>query len=78
MWRERGLTMVFVTHDSTVARRAQRIGVMKNGRLTIKQPARSQLARSQPARSQPARSQTAELPVSDPSDLDPGSVPAAD
>jgi len=59
MWRERGLTMVFVTHDSTVARRAQRIGVMKNGRLTIKQPARSQPARSQPARSQPARSQSA-------------------
>ena len=37
MWRERGLTMVFVTHDSTVARRAQRIGVMKNGRLGFKQ-----------------------------------------
>jgi putative ABC transport system ATP-binding protein len=75
MWRERGLTMVFVTHDSTVARRAQRIGVMKNGRLTIKQPARSQAARSQPT-----RSQTAELPVTDPSpsDLDPGTVPAAD
>ncbi len=36
MWRERGLTMVLVTHDSTVARRAQRIGVMKNGRLTFK------------------------------------------
>jgi putative ABC transport system ATP-binding protein len=84
MWRERGLTMVFVTHDSSVARRAQRIGVMKNGRLTIKQPARSQPARSQPARSQPARSQTAELPVSEPSpsdldpDLDPGPVPTAD
>ena len=37
MWRERGLTMVLVTHDSTVARRAQRNGVMKNGRLTFKQ-----------------------------------------
>jgi putative ABC transport system ATP-binding protein len=36
MWRERGLTLVLVTHDSTVARRAQRIGVMKNGRLTFK------------------------------------------
>jgi len=33
MWRERGLTMVLVTHDSSIARRAQRIGVMKNGRL---------------------------------------------
>jgi len=37
MWRERGLTMVLVTHDSSIARRAQRIGVMKNGRLTVKQ-----------------------------------------
>ena len=36
LWRERGLTMVVVTHDSWVARRAQRIGVMKNGRLTFK------------------------------------------
>src|SRR5271166_6378467 len=44
MWRERGLTMVLVTHDTTVARRAQRIGVMKNGRLTFKQPARRQAA----------------------------------
>src|SRR5262244_2069539 len=35
MWRERGLTMVVVTHDSTIARRAKRIGVMKNGCLTI-------------------------------------------
>jgi putative ABC transport system ATP-binding protein len=38
-WRDRGLTMVVVTHDSAVARRAQRIGVMKNGRLTFKQSA---------------------------------------
>jgi len=37
---ERGLTMVLVTHDSTVARRTQRIGVMKNGRLSFRQPAR--------------------------------------
>ena len=37
LWRERGLTMVLVTHDSSVARRAQRIGVMKNGRLGFKQ-----------------------------------------
>ncbi|HWG03190.1 MAG TPA: ABC transporter ATP-binding protein [Trebonia sp.] len=36
LWQEQGLTMVIVTHDSTVARRAQRIGTMKNGKLTIK------------------------------------------
>ena len=36
--------MVVVTHDSTIARRAQRIGVMKNGRLDFKQPARAQAA----------------------------------
>jgi putative ABC transport system ATP-binding protein len=37
---ERGLTMVLVTHDSTVARRAQRIGVMKKGLLSFRRPAR--------------------------------------
>ena len=51
MWRERGLTMVLVTHDSTVARRAQRIGVMKNGRLKFRQSAGTQQA--QTARPQP-------------------------
>ncbi len=44
MWRERGLTMMLVTHDSTVARRAQRIGGMKNGRLSFKQSARQDSA----------------------------------
>jgi putative ABC transport system ATP-binding protein len=52
MWQERGLTMVFVTHDSTVARRAQRIGVMKNGRLTFKASSRNQPSRAQAARAQ--------------------------
>jgi putative ABC transport system ATP-binding protein len=45
MWRERGLTMVLVTHDSTVARLAQRIGVMKNGRLTFKPSSRAKASR---------------------------------
>jgi len=40
LWRDLGLTLVVVTHDSTVARRAQRIGVMKKGRLSIKQDTR--------------------------------------
>jgi putative ABC transport system ATP-binding protein len=37
LWRERGLTLVLVTHDTAIARRAQRTGVMSNGRLTIRQ-----------------------------------------
>ena len=37
LWRERGLTLILVTHDSAVARRAQRIGLMRNGRLTVRQ-----------------------------------------
>ena len=35
LWVERGLTMVLVTHDSTVAGRAQRLGQMSDGRLTV-------------------------------------------
>jgi putative ABC transport system ATP-binding protein len=35
LWRERGLTLVLVTHDTAIARRAQRVGVMSDGRLTI-------------------------------------------
>jgi putative ABC transport system ATP-binding protein len=37
LWRERGLTLVLITHDTSVARRAQSIGVMNKGRLTIRQ-----------------------------------------
>jgi putative ABC transport system ATP-binding protein len=36
MWRERGLTLVIVTHDSSVARRAQKIGLMRSGRLEVR------------------------------------------
>jgi putative ABC transport system ATP-binding protein len=35
LWRDKHLTMVLVTHDSAIARRAQRRGVMKHGKLTI-------------------------------------------
>jgi putative ABC transport system ATP-binding protein len=42
LWQEYSLTMVLVTHDSTVARRAQRVAVMKNGRLAIRQDTRPQ------------------------------------
>jgi putative ABC transport system ATP-binding protein len=35
LWRERGLTLVLVTHDSALARRAQRLAVMRNGQLRM-------------------------------------------
>jgi putative ABC transport system ATP-binding protein len=35
LWHTRGQTLVLVTHDSSVASRAQRVGVMRDGRLTI-------------------------------------------
>jgi putative ABC transport system ATP-binding protein len=35
LWRERGLTLVLVSHDSEVARGAQRVGVMTSGRLAL-------------------------------------------
>ena len=37
MPRMDGLTMIMVTHDSSVARRAQRLGTMRNGQLIVKQ-----------------------------------------
>jgi putative ABC transport system ATP-binding protein len=35
LWRDRGLTMVLVTHDSAIASRAQRVAIMKDGRLSV-------------------------------------------
>jgi putative ABC transport system ATP-binding protein len=40
LWRDRGLTLVLVTHDSSIARRAQRIAVIQNGKLSIRQDIR--------------------------------------
>src|SRR6516164_5775403 len=40
LWREQELTLVLVTHDSTVARRAQRVAIMNKGRLSIRQDTR--------------------------------------
>ena len=37
LWRELGLTLILVTHDSTVAGRAGRTGLMRDGRLTVQQ-----------------------------------------
>jgi putative ABC transport system ATP-binding protein len=41
LWRERGLTLVLVTHDSPVARRAQRVAVMSKGMLSLRSPSPS-------------------------------------
>jgi putative ABC transport system ATP-binding protein len=49
VWQEYGLTMIVVTHDSFVAKRAQRIGVMRNGRLTTKSTSRRSPNPAQPA-----------------------------
>jgi putative ABC transport system ATP-binding protein len=40
LWRDRGLTLVLITHDSSVARRAQRVAMMRNGKLSIRQDTR--------------------------------------
>jgi putative ABC transport system ATP-binding protein len=35
LWRDHGLTLVLVTHDTSVARRAQRLATVSNGRLSV-------------------------------------------
>jgi putative ABC transport system ATP-binding protein len=40
LWQDRGLTLVLVTHDSQVARRAQRLGIMSQGKLSIQRGTR--------------------------------------
>ena len=36
MWRDLGLTLVLVTHDTAIAQLAQRVGVMSKGQLSIR------------------------------------------
>jgi putative ABC transport system ATP-binding protein len=36
LWRARGLTMVLVTHETSIARRAKRIALMSKGRLATR------------------------------------------
>jgi putative ABC transport system ATP-binding protein len=40
LWQDLGLTLILVTHDSSVARRAQRVGIMQNGKISIRQDTR--------------------------------------
>ncbi len=44
LWRERGLTLILVTHDTAIAQRAQRVGLMSKGLLTIRDGARQPAA----------------------------------
>jgi putative ABC transport system ATP-binding protein len=44
-WHEHDLTLVTVTHDSSVARRAQRTAVMRDGLLTVRDTAPSRTLR---------------------------------
>jgi len=44
LWEERGLTMVIVTHDTSVARLAQQTGVMKDGRIRLRTNVRDTMA----------------------------------
>jgi putative ABC transport system ATP-binding protein len=37
LWRERGLTLVLVTHDSAIARRGEHVATMVRGRLSTRQ-----------------------------------------
>ena len=47
LWRERGITLVVVTHDSAVARRAGRLAVIENGRVReAESPSRVRAVRS--------------------------------
>jgi putative ABC transport system ATP-binding protein len=44
LWRDRGLTLVLITHDSSIARRAQRVALMRDGKLSIRQDTRGSAA----------------------------------
>jgi ABC-type glutathione transport system ATPase component len=62
-WLEYGLTVVVVTHDSVVAKRAQRIGTMRNGRLTLKSTGRRSASAGTPVgpRTEAAKAAAAKL-----------------
>jgi putative ABC transport system ATP-binding protein len=36
LWRARGLTLVLVTHETSIARRAKRVAVMSKGRIAVR------------------------------------------
>jgi putative ABC transport system ATP-binding protein len=46
LWRRHGLTLVLVTHDRTIADRARRVGVMREGRLFFERDAADEAVRA--------------------------------
>jgi putative ABC transport system ATP-binding protein len=64
LWRERGLTLVLVTHDTAIAQRAQRVGVMSKGCLTVRDDARQPAATVTP-QAAPGTMQPATEPMTD-------------
>ena len=55
LWQDRGLTLVLVTHDTSIARRAQHVGVMSEGRLTIHQATSTTTPTARSAAKPPSR-----------------------
>jgi putative ABC transport system ATP-binding protein len=55
LWRDRGLTLVLVTHDTAIARRAQRVATMADGHLSIATDERPQPAPASGDRNRPGR-----------------------
>ncbi|MGW7383194.1 ABC transporter ATP-binding protein [Streptomyces sp. NPDC054794] len=39
MWKEHGLTFVMVTHDSAIAKKAQRLATIRKGKITVRENA---------------------------------------
>jgi putative ABC transport system ATP-binding protein len=50
LWRERRLTLVLVTHDSAIARRAQRVAVMTKGKFSVRRDSRKRTASHLPSK----------------------------
>ncbi|WP_425245317.1 ABC transporter ATP-binding protein [Streptomyces sp. NEAU-NA10] len=39
LWKEHGLTFIMVTHDSSIAKKAQRLATIRKGKITVKENA---------------------------------------
>ncbi|MCF3132625.1 ABC transporter ATP-binding protein [Streptomyces olivochromogenes] len=39
MWKEHGLTFIMVTHDSAIAKKAQRLATIRKGKITVRENA---------------------------------------